>query len=64
MPEPLVRRLNAEILKAINVPEVKAKLDEAGFLVIGSSPEELASTMKADIERMAVVVKAAGIQPE
>jgi tripartite-type tricarboxylate transporter receptor subunit TctC len=64
MPAPIVRRLNGEINKAINVPDVKSKLDEAGFLVIGTSPEELAATMKSDIERMSVVVKSAGIRPE
>ena len=64
LPDPSVRRLNAEIVKAINAPEVKAKLDEAGFLVVGSSPEELAASMKTDIERMGRVVKAAGIKPE
>jgi tripartite-type tricarboxylate transporter receptor subunit TctC len=64
LPDPLVRRLNVEINKAISAPEIKAKLDEAGFLVIGTTPEELLATNKADIERMAAVVKAAGITPE
>ena len=64
LPAPLVRRINAEIVKAINSPEVKAKLDEAGFLVVGSTPDELAMSMKTDIERMGKVAKAAGIKPE
>ncbi len=64
LPDSIVRRLNAEIIKAINAPEVKAKLDDAGFLVVGSTPEELAASMKTDIERMGRVAKAAGIQPE
>jgi tripartite-type tricarboxylate transporter receptor subunit TctC len=64
LPQALVKRLNTEIVKAINAPEVKAKLDEAGFLVVGTTPEELAASMKNDIERMGQVVKAAGIKPE
>lgn len=64
MPAALVRRLNTEINKAASAPEVKAKLDGAGFLVVGTSPEELASINKADIERAGKLVKAAGIQPE
>ena len=43
---------------------MKAKLDGAGFLVVGTSPEELSSINKADIERAGQLVKAAGIQPE
>lgn len=64
LPQALVRRLNLEINKAANTPDVKAKLDGAGFLVVGTSPEELSSINKADIERAGQLVKAAGIQPE
>jgi len=64
LPAALVRRLNMEINKAAGAPEVKAKLDAAGFLVVGTSPEELAAINKADIERAGRLVKAAGIQPE
>ncbi|OFZ99982.1 MAG: hypothetical protein A3H35_13050 [Betaproteobacteria bacterium RIFCSPLOWO2_02_FULL_62_17] len=64
LPPALVRRLNAEINKAAGAPEVKAKLDAAGFLVVGTTPEELSAINKADIERAGRLVKAAGIQPE
>ncbi len=64
LPQALVRRLNTEINKAAGAPEVKAKLDAAGFLVVGTTPEELAAINKADIERAGRLVKAAGIQPE
>jgi tripartite-type tricarboxylate transporter receptor subunit TctC len=64
LPAPIVRRLNGDLIKAINVAEVKQKLDDAGFVVVGTTPEELSARNKADIDNMARVVKAAGIQPE
>lgn len=64
MQQPVVRRLQSEIVKALNVPEIHSKLTDAGFVVIGSSPEELAAAQKADIEQAGKIVKAVGIQPE
>ena len=40
-PRDIVARLNAEVLKAVGDPEVRRKLEELGFAVRGSSPEEL-----------------------
>ena len=40
-PRDVVARLNAEVLKAVGDPEVRRKLEELGFAVRGSSPEEL-----------------------
>ena len=50
-PEPVVRRLHAEIVKAVNSPEVRAKMEASGAEVLASSPEELLSFMRADIQR-------------
>jgi tripartite-type tricarboxylate transporter receptor subunit TctC len=64
MPQPVLRRANTEIVKALEAPDIRSKLTEAGFLVVGSTPEELAATNRADIEMAAKIVKLAGIQPE
>jgi tripartite-type tricarboxylate transporter receptor subunit TctC len=64
LPEPIVKRLNDEILKAIHAPDVRAKLEAAGMPVTGTSPEEFARMVKDDIETFRRIVQASGIKPE
>jgi len=40
-PKEIIARLNAEVLKAVGDPEIRGKLENLGFTVRGSSPEEL-----------------------
>ena len=61
---PVVQRLNGEIVKALNLPDVRAALEAQSLIIIGSTPEELTEQMKAEMPIYAKVVKAAGIQPE
>src|SRR3954469_10960068 len=49
MPEPIVARLNAELVKALNVPEVKSKLEDNGYRAVGGAPEEFGKRMRDDI---------------
>lgn len=60
-PAAVINRLHQEIVRAISKPEVKAMLFNAGVEVVGSSPEELAAMVKADMARMGKVIKDAGI---
>ena len=64
MPRPIVTRLNAEIVKIMNSPEVKTKAENIGFLASTTTPEQLADMIKRDLAIMERIVKAAGIQPE
>ena len=64
LPEPILRRLNAEIVKAVQSPDVRAKLEAAGMPVVGTSAEEFARMVKDDIETFRRIVNAAGIKPE
>lgn len=60
-PQPIVQRLNAEILKILKMPDVMTKLtDQLGMEIVGSSPDELASFMKSEISRWADLVKKSG----
>jgi tripartite-type tricarboxylate transporter receptor subunit TctC len=61
MPQPIVARLNSEIVKALNAPDVKSKLEPAGLVVIGSTPEQLAAMVKTEVEKRGRLVKSAGI---
>src|SRR5262245_37627672 len=64
LPAPIATRLNGEILKALNAPEVKAKLDDNGMAVIGGTPEDFRALIADGIVRYGAIIKAAGVQPE
>jgi tripartite-type tricarboxylate transporter receptor subunit TctC len=64
MPRELVTRLNAEINKALAVPEVRARMDAMGVDVINSTPEQLAETLKRDTARYTKVIQDLNIKIE
>jgi tripartite-type tricarboxylate transporter receptor subunit TctC len=64
LPAPIVKRLNAELLKALHAPDIRAKLEAAGMPVAGTSAEEFAAVVKNDIEMYGKIAVAAGIKPE
>jgi len=64
LPAPIALRLNGEIVKALNAPDVKAKLDQNGMAVIGGTPEDFRALIAEGIVRYGAIIKAAGIQPE
>jgi len=59
-PRAAVERLNAEINRALKVPEVRQVLETAGIPPVGGTPEEFAQAIGAEVALMAKVVKAAG----
>jgi tripartite-type tricarboxylate transporter receptor subunit TctC len=63
-PAPVVGRLSAEIKRAVTAPDVAPKLASAGLDAYGSTPEEMARTVKDDVARFAKIVQKIGIQPE
>ena len=64
LPAPIVKRLNAEMLKALHAPDIRAKLESAGMPVIGTSAEEFVTVVKDDLEMYRKITTAAGIKPE
>jgi tripartite-type tricarboxylate transporter receptor subunit TctC len=63
-PAETVRRLHAEIVKALNTPDVREKLAANGFDPGGSTPEQFGKFRKAEETRWARVIKQAGIAPQ
>jgi tripartite-type tricarboxylate transporter receptor subunit TctC len=59
-----VDKLNAEINKAINRPEVKEAWDKQGAAPLVMTPAEFDAYLHKDIEKWANVVKASGIKAE
>lgn len=63
-PKEIVTRVNAAVVKVVNLPEVRQALIERGADPETSTPEGLAKLIRTELERAARVVKAAGVQPE
>ncbi len=60
-PKAIVQRLNAEIVKILNTPDIKEKLGTSlGMEIVASTPEELAAFMAKEIPRWAELVKKSG----
>jgi tripartite-type tricarboxylate transporter receptor subunit TctC len=63
-PKDIIARLNAEVRKAIADAEVRRKLEDLGFVVRGSSPEELGAMTREQLAKYARVIKEIGIGNE
>jgi tripartite-type tricarboxylate transporter receptor subunit TctC len=63
-PHEIIVRVNADMTKALALPEVRSALAAQGMEVAPSSPEEMAALMRRDAARWAAVVKQAGIKAE
>jgi tripartite-type tricarboxylate transporter receptor subunit TctC len=62
-PAPIVQKLNAEFVKALESPAVKDKVLPQGVFVTPTTPEELGAMVKRDIVRLGAVVKESGAKP-
>jgi tripartite-type tricarboxylate transporter receptor subunit TctC len=63
-PKEIVARLNAEVLKALADAEIRHKLEDLGFAVRGSSPEELGAMTREELAKYARVIRDMGIAIE
>jgi len=61
-PPEIVKRLNAEIVKIINQPDVKEKLVSLGAEPVANTSEEFGALVKAEVTKWADVVKKSGAQ--
>ena len=64
VPQPVVDKLSAEMIKAINDPEIKAKLVAQGIEPSGMTPAELSAFQKTEIDKWARVIKTGNIKIE
>jgi tripartite-type tricarboxylate transporter receptor subunit TctC len=63
-PRRIVVRLHDEIVRVLKMPDVKERLENVGFELVGSTPEAFGVYIKTEIQKWARVVKASGIKPE
>jgi tripartite-type tricarboxylate transporter receptor subunit TctC len=59
-PPEIVRRLNTEIVKIINMPDVREKLTSLGAEPVGDTPEQFSAYVKAEVVKWSDVVKRSG----
>lgn len=59
-PEPIVRSLNAGLVKALATPKVKERLHTLAFVPVGDSPEQFSQFIQSEVASWAKVVKASG----
>ncbi len=60
-PPEIVQKLNVEIVRILHMPAVQHRLTSIGDDIVGSKPAELSAHIKAELEKYAKVIKAAGI---
>jgi tripartite-type tricarboxylate transporter receptor subunit TctC len=62
-PPEIAKKLNTELRKVIDDPDVQTKFKNVGFEGFSSTPKELGDYMKAQVALWGKMVKDAGIQP-
>ena len=61
-PAEIISKMHADTVAALAEPQIRAKLDALGVVVVGSTPEQLGIHLQAEMERWAPVIKAANIK--
>ena len=60
----LIERLQAEIVKAVRTPDTAERIVQQGLEVTATSPAEFTAFYRAELAKIAKVVRTAGIEPQ
>lgn len=63
-PQPVLRILHREIVKAYNAPDVKKQVLDTGSEVVADTPEEFAAFVRSEGAKWTKVIREANIKPE
>jgi tripartite-type tricarboxylate transporter receptor subunit TctC len=63
-PQPIIDKLNAEVVKILNMPDMKERFAGGGVDTIPSSAAELDARTKTDLARFRTIVEQANIRPD
>jgi len=63
-PKAIVNRLHDEIVKALALADVKERLNNVGFEIVGGTPDAFAALISSEIAKWTKVVRAAKISAE
>lgn len=64
VPGAIVSRLNSDIGRVFNAPEIRTKIEELNMGIITGTPEDVTGFIRRAVDSYGKIVKAAGIQPE
>ena len=64
LPNPVIERIQSDVVRALAAPDVWEKLLALGADPIGSTPQELIAAMKTDYDRYGAVIRRLGIKAE
>ena len=62
LPPAMLAKINAEVVRIINAPEMQKKLAAQGVVPIASTPDAFVGVIKSEQEKWAQVIKAANIK--
>ena len=63
-PRDIIARWNREIAAALALPDVRARLTETGFDVVGGPPEVFAERLARDQDLFGKILRQAGVKPQ
>jgi tripartite-type tricarboxylate transporter receptor subunit TctC len=63
-PKPVIEKLNRELSRTFNAPDVRQQIVENGSEVVGGRPEQFAGFIRQEIAKWGKVIKDAGIKPQ
>jgi len=63
-PQPVLDRLQREVVKALGDPEVKQRFADEGATPVGNTPAEFAAFFRSEAEKWNDVVKRSGAKGE
>jgi tripartite-type tricarboxylate transporter receptor subunit TctC len=63
-PQPIVQRLNAELVKILDMPDIRKNFTDQGADIMGGTPAWYDAFMREESARWGEVVRQAGIKPE
>jgi tripartite-type tricarboxylate transporter receptor subunit TctC len=63
-PQPVVKRLQEEVRRVVQLPDVRSRLESLGITPVGAGTEEFTRIVASDLERFTGIAKAANIKAE
>ena len=63
-PRPIVEKFNADLVKALQDPDVKKRFADLGVEAVSSTPERFASFIRAESDKYTRLIREAGIKAE
>ena len=63
-PQPVMRRLHAEIVKALQSPEAKSQIGGQGSEIVANTPQEFTGFIQQELDKWSKVIKTAAVRAD